>query len=412
MFKGQAFTATGTKISIDGEDCKIIEHFSGGVKCEAPPHVPGPAKVVVTYQDGNIFETQITYTHSSFAKLELFAGGLSSRGTTDGPNGKFNGPQFMVADSSGRLLFISDTYNHTIRIFDLNSKLVSTIAGAAGQSGSSDGVGPAARFKFPTGIAVSGNDLYVADNGNMTIRKINLSTAVVTTIAGQVGVAGETNGVGTQALFRNTMGLIVDPSNADIMYIADAGNGYIRKMVLSSATVSNFAGNGRVDENVPFCKWCSPANQLKNPVSMYIEGQDMYLVDGLEIMKISMLDSTQISSLVGAHSQTGFNNTAGNVLFNHPHGIVSDGTYLYVGDSMNKVIRKITIATNIVETFAGNGTNKSIDSTSLSDAQFSKPGPMVKIQNRIYIMDMESSQIRVLDLLSGSVATLTAGGAQ
>ena len=67
---------------------------------------------------------------------------------------------------------------------------MTTLAGSAGEPGSTDGAGASARFNFPTGLAVDGGSLFVADSGNSTIRKIDLSTIVVSTVAGRAGISG------------------------------------------------------------------------------------------------------------------------------------------------------------------------------------------------------------------------------
>ena len=103
-------------------------------------------------------------------------------------------------DSSGNV-FVADTYNHIIRRIDLAGN-VSTIAGQTGVTGSADGLATNATFNKPIGVAIdSSGNIYVADNGNHQIRKID-SSGNVTTIGGQVGIAGSTNGQGTDAKFN------------------------------------------------------------------------------------------------------------------------------------------------------------------------------------------------------------------
>jgi len=109
--------------------------------------------------------------------------------------------------------------------------VVSTLAGQAGSKGSADGSGAAARFSVPYGIAcdVAGN-LYVADNGDSTIRKIT-PTGVVTTLAGKAGSSGSADGNGVAARFLNPAGIAGDA--AGNLYVADTGNDTIRKITWS-----------------------------------------------------------------------------------------------------------------------------------------------------------------------------------
>ena len=156
--------------------------------------------------------------------------GRTSVGSEDGPAtaARFAYPHGLAMDSAGTL-YVADTGNHTIRKVT-PAGLTSTFAGTAGQSGSSDGLGPGARFFSPRGLALdaSGN-LYVADSGNHTIRKIT-PAGVVTTLAGQAGKAGQADGAATAALFDSPDRLSVDTQGN--VYLA---NGGVRK--ISGGTV-------------------------------------------------------------------------------------------------------------------------------------------------------------------------------
>ena len=142
------------------------------------------------------------------AKLTLIAGHVDGRGSADGvgtvaqfgPDDNEMGggaPMGITSDASGNL-YVADEGNHTIRKVTPNG-VVTTIAGKPGLSGSKDGVGADARFRYPNSIAIDAKgNLFVTDTANYTIRKITPSGAV-TTLAGQVGVRGTKDGVGTAA---------------------------------------------------------------------------------------------------------------------------------------------------------------------------------------------------------------------
>jgi sugar lactone lactonase YvrE len=162
----------------------------------------------------------------------------------DGTAARFSEPIGIAVDSLGNL-YVTDNFGHTIRkITPPPAATVTTIAGMAYLSGSVDGVGNAARFNGPIGIAVDpqGN-VFVGDNGNGTLRVISPGR-VVTTLAGTAQTFGFADGVGGGAQFAELFALAIDGTGA--VYIADRGNALIRKAVvnatLSSATISTVAG--------------------------------------------------------------------------------------------------------------------------------------------------------------------------
>jgi hypothetical protein len=162
-----------------------------------------------------------------------------SGGSRNGTNGvaQFNGPSGMALDAAGRM-YVADTYNDTIRqvVHVGTNWVVTTIAGTAGNQGPNDGTNGAAQFFDPVGIAVdNAGNLFVADSGNYTIRKITHvgTNWVVTTIAGTAGGQGVADGTNGAAQFDSPvvfapMSLAVDAS--DNLYVTDGGNGVVRKV--------------------------------------------------------------------------------------------------------------------------------------------------------------------------------------
>jgi sugar lactone lactonase YvrE len=133
----------------------------------------------------------------------------------------------IAVDTSGNL-FVAAFHNHTIQKIT-RAGVVTTLAGLGFIQGSADGTGSAARFYFPDGVAVDGSgNLFVVDSGNHTIRKI-APDGVVTTVAGLAGSYGSADGAGSAVRFNNPNGVAVDASGN--IYVADAGNGTIRKGV-------------------------------------------------------------------------------------------------------------------------------------------------------------------------------------
>jgi sugar lactone lactonase YvrE len=134
-----------------------------------------------------------------------------------GADARFDSPTGVVIDSAGNI-YVTDGGNNTIRRVT-TAGVVTTLAGTPGVTGSADGTGAAAQFSFPAGVVVdSAGNLYVADFLNHTIRKIT-PAGVVTTVAGRAAISGSTDATGTAALFGNPTGLAIDP--AGNVYITD-----------------------------------------------------------------------------------------------------------------------------------------------------------------------------------------------
>ncbi len=159
----------------------------------------------------------------------------SSNGT--GSTARFFFPVGVAADATGNV-YVADSDNHLIRKIT-PAGVVTTLAGLAGVAGDSDGTGNAARFNFPQGVAVdSGGNLYVADSGNNIIRKIT-PAASVTTLAGQSGSSGSDNGIAGAARFNFPVGIAV--KGAGTVYVADTNNSTIRK-ITPAGVVTSLAG--------------------------------------------------------------------------------------------------------------------------------------------------------------------------
>jgi hypothetical protein len=153
---------------------------------------------------------------------------------------RFRNPLGVVPDGAGNL-YVADTDNDTIRKVVLATGAVTTLAGTAGSIGYADGIGAAARFNGPTGLATDGaGNLYVADTGNNTIRKVVLATGVVTTLAGNATLPGSADGTGPAARFISPRGVALD--GAGNLYVADEGNHTVRVMVLATGAVTTLAG--------------------------------------------------------------------------------------------------------------------------------------------------------------------------
>ena len=190
---------------------------------------------------GNVYAADYSSIRkvTSAGIVSTLAGAAYTTGSTDatGSAARFNQPTGVAVDSEGNV-FVADNYNHTIRKVT-SSGVVTTLAGTAGSSGSTNGTGSAARFNRPYGITVdTAGNLFVTDRVNYTIRKVT-SAGVVTTFAGSAGSNGSTDGTGSAARFSYPAGIAVD--NAGNIFVADANNDRIRK-ITSAGVVTTEAG--------------------------------------------------------------------------------------------------------------------------------------------------------------------------
>lgn len=160
--------------------------------------------------------------------VSTWAGTAGQWGSIDGtgPAARFYYPRGVAVDSHGNG-YVADSENHTIRKISPAGE-VTTLAGTAGQAGSTDAAGAAARFRYPRGVAVDAEgNVYVGDTDNHTIRRITPS-GEVTTVAGSAGAWGTADGTGAAARFYSPIGLAFDP--AGNLLVGDSSNHTIRKM--------------------------------------------------------------------------------------------------------------------------------------------------------------------------------------
>jgi sugar lactone lactonase YvrE len=198
--------------------------------------VDGGGNIFVA-DDGNCIVREITPSGGNWA-VNAIAGlaGVAANADGNNSNARFHDPYGIAVDAGGNV-YVADKYTCTIRKLVLSGGnwMVSTIAGQAYKSGSADGIYTNALFNAPTGIAAdAGGNLYVADEGNNTIRK--LSTAgtnwIVFTVAGLARSSGTNDGFGAAVRFNGPYGIAVD-GNTNI-YVADSVNNTIRGTPLSN----------------------------------------------------------------------------------------------------------------------------------------------------------------------------------
>ena len=228
--------------------------------------------------------------------------------------------------------------------------MVTTLAGLAGAAGSADGTGSAARFRDPRGVAVdSAGNVYVADYSNHTIRKIT-PAGVVSTLAGLAGNPGSDDGTGNAARFSQPAGVAVD--SAGNVYVADTFNHTIRKITSAGmvSTLAGLAGSlGSEDGPVSGARFNHPYGVAVDSAS-----GNVYVADSANHTIRKITPAGVVSTLAGLAGNPGSADGIGSAArFNSPYGVAVDSAgNVYVADSHNNTIRKITPA-GAVSTLAG-----------------------------------------------------------
>jgi len=365
---------------------------------------------IATDSAGNMYvadsSNEVIRKVTSSGVVTTFAGTVGINGSLDGTGtaARFNFPSGLAIDATGNI-YVADEGNSTIRKIT-PAGVVSTFAGMAGHSTSVDGTGTGARFTDPTRIAIdNAGNLYVTDSFSNTIRRIT-PTAVVTTLTGSSGVAGSTDGNLTAALFKNPCGIAID--SAGNIYIADEGNNTIRK-ITPAGVVSTLAGVAGAFGSVDGTGTSARFNNLHG---MTIDSAgNLYVTDSLNNIVRKVTSAGVVTTLAGTAGTYGSaDGTGATAYFSQPFGITADsGGNLYVADTGNNTIRKITSAA-AVTTLAGIAAiSGSTDGTGQA-ARFDIPfGLATDNMGNLYIADTYNHIIRkstaagVVTTLAGSV---------
>jgi TolB-like protein/Flp pilus assembly protein TadD len=271
--------------------------------------------------------------------LTNFAGATGNSGSADGPGtvARFFHPGDVAIGPDGNM-YVADTNNHLVRKIT-TAGLVSTLAGRAGEPGNEDGAGAAARFRFPTGVALDrlGN-AYVADFANHTLRKIT-PEGTVSTLAGSAGEPGSADGAGGSARFNQIHGVAVD--NAGNVYAADFGNHTIRK-VTADGVVTTLAG---LAENPGGSDGAGTAARFSAPYDVAVdENGNVYVADTSNHTVRKITPAGLVTTLAGIAGNVGSTDgVAREAKFSVPAGVTTDQAgNIYVADFGNQALRKVT----------------------------------------------------------------------
>ena len=323
--------------------------------------------------------------------VTTLAGIVGTRGSADGTGtaARFFNPSGVTTDTSGNV-YVPDHDNHTIRKIT-STGTVTTLAGTAATTGVEDGIGTAARFNSPEGIATdSVGNVYVGDAHSHTIRRIT-STGAVTTLAGLAGTAGSADGMGTLASFTLPYGVATDSSGN--VFVADYSNHTIRK-ITSAGVVTTFAGtagmSGNIDATGKDARFNFPYSVATDRVG------NVYVADRSNHTIRKITSAGSVTTFAGTVGKPGYGDGIGTAAsFTFPDGIATDSaSNVYVADRTNNIIRKIT-SSGFVTTFAGTaGVRGSADGVGAAASFVGPISIATDSADNIYVAEIRNHTVR------------------
>lgn len=253
----------------------------------------------------------------------------------------------IVSDEEGNL-FITDLTNNRIRRIDHRTGIINTIAGTGVEGFNGDGKAVNCLLRGPFGIKINkrGN-LIFSDQFGTCLRKLDLQTGMITTIAGtaQINSFAGDGGPATKAYFNFIWHVAIDDNNGDI-YVSDQSNFRIRKIDARTGIITTFAGNG-IQGNSGMGGLATQAS-FTSPVGVAVDQDGNVYISDQDAMQISRVDrQTGMINLIAGNGTYGFSGDGGpaiNALLNHPNCLSfdPDGNLLF-SDAFNNRIRKISI---------------------------------------------------------------------
>ena len=259
---------------------------------------------------------------------------------------QFNGPTGLAFSPDDSWLAVADASNNAIRRVNASSGLVTTLAGFV-EAGYEDGPGLTARFNYPTAVSFSpdARSLYVSDSNSNVIRRIDLYTSTVSSVAGKlVGtfplyIGGFQDGQGSKAWFNYPQGIVVSPDGARV-YVTDRNNHAIRQIDIASSAVSTIAGSGYPGNN----DGASPQFNYPTGVAHHPTLEQLAVADtGSHRIRTIDLTSRTAATLAGSGISGFQDGPAATASMAEAWGVsYADGTHVYLSDRSNNRVRMIS----------------------------------------------------------------------
>jgi sugar lactone lactonase YvrE len=312
-------------------------------------------------------------------------------------------PGKILADANSDRLFIADSNHNRIVVTRLDGTLVETIG--TGDIGAADGAFDKATFYRPQGLALSGDSLYVADTENHLIRRVDLKTRIVETIAG--------TGQQSHDYFKSGPARTIALSSpwdlqlvGHVLYIAMAGPHQIWQLDLDKNEVSTFAGSGRearLDGPLSKAGFAQPSGIASDGKTLYVADSESNIIRAIDIA------AGTVKTLVGGDlfEFGDVDGTGDDVRLQHPLGVIAFGDKVLIADTYNHKIKELDPKRDKVTSLFGSGKPGQADGAS---ASFYEPGGLTLAHEKLYVADTNNHAIRVVDLKTKQTSTLRITG--
>jgi sugar lactone lactonase YvrE len=361
------------------------------------------------------------------------SGYLAAQDGGPATSAKLYSPFAVAVDAAGNL-YIADTNNERIRKVTAATGVITTVAGngTAGYVPAQDG-GPAtsAEIYGPEGVAVDGaGNIYIADSNNNRVRKVTAATGTIATVAG-TGTAGylasQDGGLASLAELNQPGGVAVDGGGN--LYIADSVNNRVRKVIAATGVITTIAGNGTAIYMASQDGGPATSAGVNYPIGLALDSAgNLYIADYQNNRIREVFAATgNIATVAGSgasYSPThGDGGLATSAQLVYPYGVAVDsGGDIYIADTSDSLIRKVTAATGIISTVAGNNNtcypNTAVcgdgSPATVASASFTYQGPTglgVDGQGNLYVADINGNRIRKVSVKDGvSFPTATPAG--
>ena len=366
--------------------------------------------------DGNLYFSdlsacQLRRVNIETGVSEVLVGNPGECASLDGPavQARIGEPRGLAFHPEG-LVFFTDRVGENVRALDLLDGIVSTVFGSQGngQPGFVDGTGTEARLHKPTGLFIDGQTLYVADSDNDAIRAADLDTGVLTTLAG-IGVNGNADGPGHEASFSWPVDLVVGDDGD--LYVVDPGGHCLRRVDLHDGqytvtTVAGAVGNAGADDGIGSQVRMSEPRGLTRG-----DGREVWVVDTYNLaMRTLDLDTAEVVTIAGSPETYGHDDGVGaEAHFMTPSaGAWLDGKLFIVGTESHTV-RVLDAATAAVTTLAGQPVISGFADGIGDQARFTLPRDIVVGSDAaLYVLETGNRAIRRVDPATAEVTTVLA----